>query len=242
MIINKDLIQYKLLQYKSITKIADEIGINRSTLSLFIKKEQLIKPKKINENFFETINNEENAYWLGFIMADGCIVDSFKSLKLSITLKLSDYSHLEKFHKSIESKFLVRKYKNRCVSDHTSNKLCNDLIKLGCVPRKSLILEYPNIQKILHMHFIRGYLDGDGCIYFNKKTNNWKIEIAGTKNILDSFQFILNTNIKLQKRGNIFILCIHGNNQVKRILDLLYTNSSIYLDRKYNKYKECYYS
>lgn len=27
-----------------------------------------------NENFFEKINNELSAYWLGFLYADGCIL------------------------------------------------------------------------------------------------------------------------------------------------------------------------
>ena len=40
--------------------------------------------------------------------------------------------------------------------------MAQSLIKLGCVPRKSLIITLPSIPKNLMHHFIRGYFDGDG--------------------------------------------------------------------------------
>lgn len=52
--------------------------------------------------------------------------------------------------------------------------MANDLINLGCIPRKTLVLKFPNestVPKQLIKHFIRGYMDGDGCIstYYKKR-------------------------------------------------------------------------
>ena len=41
---------------------------------------------KYNENFFEKIDSPRKAYWLGFLCADGCILDQRKSKILKITL------------------------------------------------------------------------------------------------------------------------------------------------------------
>lgn len=34
-----------------------------------------VRKYSVNEIFFEVINTEEKAYWLGFIFADGCVLD-----------------------------------------------------------------------------------------------------------------------------------------------------------------------
>ena len=65
--------------------------------------------------FFKNIDNEKSAYWLGFIMADGCINEvinkktkKLKSMNLSISLSTKDNHHLEKFLNDIESDCIVR--------------------------------------------------------------------------------------------------------------------------------------
>ena len=50
-----------------------------------------------NEDFFEIIDNENKAYWLGFIYADGYV--SAKSLV--IELHKDDESHIVKFLEDI---------------------------------------------------------------------------------------------------------------------------------------------
>jgi len=38
-----------------------------------MKKRQYFKGRSYNINYFENIDSEDKAYWLGFIQADGCL-------------------------------------------------------------------------------------------------------------------------------------------------------------------------
>lgn len=53
----------------------------------------------------------------------------------------------------------------------SSKTLTADLLKLGCTPRKSLTLKFPNDgifkSNDLIRHFIRGYFDGDGSVFIS---------------------------------------------------------------------------
>lgn len=235
-------LEQKLNNGESITNIAKDFNVSRVTIYNEMRRRDIKKPKLLNENFFSCIDDEYKSYWLGFIMADGSVGNYYNNFRLAIHLKSSDADHLKKFHRHIDSKLTVREYAYGCYSCHTSDKLCNDLIKLGCVPNKTFTVEYPNIPSELDRHFIRGFLDGDGCIYYNPKNRNWKVSFLGTQMILPIIQEKLGTRLKIQKQGKIYKIDLGGNKQVKTTLHYLYGNSLVYLDRKFTKYKECYYS
>ncbi len=164
-------------------------------------------------------------------------------MSLNIKLATKDDQHLKKFQNHIKSKLNLH-YGNTEDSVYVryySNKLCNDLIKLGCTPRKSLTLKFPNIDYNLQHHFIRGYIDGDGCICYRKNGNrrNLQITIVGTEKFLNSLQYLFfkELNIKykkLQNKGKAKGLTIGGNKQCHKLTNWLYQNSTIHLDRKYN--------
>ena len=231
---------------KTIVKIASQFKISRHVIHRILKSENINRQLlKFNHNFFETIDTEEKAYWLGFVFADGCICDTSSSSKsLNINLAIIDDHHIEKFQQHINSKLnLHYKKTDNCVYvRYYSNKLCDDLIRLGCTPRKSLTLKFPNINKNLYRHFIRGYIDGDGCICFRKNGNlhNLQIAIIGTEEFLSSLQniFLKELNIKhkkLQNKGNVKGLTINGNLQCRKITNWIYKNNNICLDRKFAK-------
>lgn len=64
-----------------------------------------------NHNFFEVIDTEEKAYWLGFIMADGC-VSITHSPKVLLGVAEKDAEHIREFHYVLNSsiKYLERKW------------------------------------------------------------------------------------------------------------------------------------
>lgn len=77
------------------------------------------------ENFFENIDSEEKAYFLGFLMADGNVYvrkQSQPCIRLEISVK--DLEILERFKMAIESKNSICFDKRNCCSlkVHSSKK------------------------------------------------------------------------------------------------------------------------
>lgn len=122
-------------------------------------------------------------------------------------------------------------------------KMYNDLIKQGCLPCKSLILKSPKIKKDLIRHFIRGYVDGDGCLSFSDKNPFClTISIIGTEDILNYIYKKIFGNYPSKLSGdnrynNEYTKIISFNREDSRIAAyILYENSNIYLQRKFDKY------
>lgn len=213
----------------------------------------------LNENFFETIDTEEKAYWLGFLYADG-YVNSKKS-SIEVSLQDKDSSHIEKFAKHIESESILTSHK-KTMNGKTyhskritlnSEKLKSDLIKHGCFENKSSKLCFPSyehIPKHLIHHFIRGYIDGDGCYYIKRNfsknnscgyTEYLVVEVAGTEHFLSGIIKELNLHENkihdLHKGDQTFKRVSYGGVHAIEIAKKLYDGATIFLDRKYDKVK-----
>lgn len=228
-------------------KIAEELGITRKTLYNKLHKLGIttIKTSHINENIFDTIDTEEKAYWLGFLFADGYV--SSRSYTIELALSSVDKDHIEKFKKFLQddrdgsvikvSKVSEKYERARYLvgSFHLHQTLCN----LGCIPNKSLTLVFPSIeifkQQDLIFDFIRGYVDGDGCLY--NQHGRLCLEILGTENFLMGIKKYFptfNGPIK-DKRSNVYrIYCSFST--ADTICDKLYSHKMIYLDRKFEKF------
>ena len=212
----------------------------------------------MNYNYFDKIDTEEKAYWLGFLFADGNVSrDSYirkngtiknGNYKIEISLKSEDIEHLEKFSKAIDynkpikvSKASFRK--ERCRLQFNNKHMWNTLNNLGCIPCKSLKLKFPNINifknKWLIYSFIRGYVDGDGNIgYCNKEQSRMQLRILGTKDFLTILQKLLplESDNKLYKKDNIYEL-VFNDKRGAYVTSILYNGASVYLDRKYKRYR-----
>ncbi len=127
-----------------------------------------MRKKLYNENYFEKINTEDKVYFLGFICADGCILNNNKTHRYQISLKLhvKDTDILNTFIKCIDGETKIWKHKQREMVEvkFSGKKIINDLSNLGILPNKTFNLKYPEIPLNLERHFLRGYFDGDGCI------------------------------------------------------------------------------
>jgi intein/homing endonuclease len=126
-----------------------------------------------------------------------------------------------------------------CKWDVSNKHLWNVLNSYGCTPRKSLTVKFPNESifksKDLIRHFIRGYFDGDGSItYANKAHTAAKTHIAGSESFLKSLQLYLAPELQTQELyfgTNIYVLS-YGHNNAFTLINYLYNNSTIYLNRK----------
>ena len=217
-----------------------------------------------NYNYFDVIDSEEKAYWLGFIMADGCIQHIVRYRKLvtgsflqsrkllKIQLQERDTNHLQKFLSCIEGTYSIKHYFNNGFMSARilieDNHLFDSLVTLGAVPRKSLVAKFPNIPSDLEMFFIRGYFDGDGCLSKHKtrhNTDEFEFSLVGTREMLEAIieRLPVNHNIKMKQRFpernvNNWTVKYCGNQQTYKVMSLLYKDAKIYLERKYIKYLE----
>jgi hypothetical protein len=201
----------------------------------------------IDESFFETINTEEKAYWLGFLYADGTIHVSGGKYWVILKLAIKDLEHLELFKVSLKSDYLIRHDKKNCVYVLiTSKGITEDIIKLGCVPNKSFIIQWPSdniVPENLKRHFMRGFFDGDGCARANEdindKTASFSYVSASEQFCIDSQKWLMqNCDLRKNKiihNKNIYNVKYAAHGDVLRIMHFLYDNSNFFLKRKQRK-------
>jgi len=238
---------FSVISQRKMAKILD-IGrttVNRWSSELGLK----FKKHTVNEKFFDKLN-ENSVYLLGYIYADGNICWNPKKgyQALTITAAAKDKEHLKNMRTLMSStKPLLYSSKTNSYRLIVNNKkICQRLMQLGVTPRKSLTVKFPNnIPSNLINHFIRGIIDGDGNVrYVNRKRSPYfEITIASgsqkfCQGLVNSINqnFGIKTNIRKAKE-NTFILqysCSKG----EKLANFIYSNSNIFLDRKYLAYKK----
>lgn len=202
-----------------------------------------IRIYECDDDFFETINTEKKAYWLGFIYADGNLQKlKHQSGKLRIQLARRDEEILHKFKRDIKATNpiyqTVEDGHEKCGFNISSEKLYRDLMKQGVNHNKTFNCKFPTKEQVpecLKRHFIRGFMDGDGWVGYDN--GQYSIGFCGTLEMLKPIVNFFNHVIKIQKTGSIYSINWKGNVSSKNKLDTLYEGSTVYLERKYKKYK-----
>lgn len=218
----------------------------------------------INENYFEKIDSEEKAYWLGFLYADGNVYIKDCQYRITLGLSSSDEEHVLKFRNALGSNAPIIKqikkfhgnYSTSTVSVFcvSNKKLSLDLSRLGCVPNKTFKTTFPTVDQLpveLQKHFIRGVFDGDGCISFSPHDESNSIphadfQILGTQNLLNGIAKVLvdndvvekNVSVNIIPNQKIFRLRIGGVYNISLLRKYLYDNATVYLQRKMDKFNE----
>lgn len=244
--------------------IAEYFRVSPTTINKLLRAHQVaIRDNKekgqkytCNEHYFDNIDSEHQAYWLGFLYADGYVSpgSSNKSSGVGVAINTNDRELLEQFKEDIGYTGPIHRYEQKTAYGMTSycrifilsDMLYNGLRSKGVVPRKSLILNFPSKKVVpvgLISHFIRGYLDGDGSItrHTSKENMELSIKFCGTKQMLEGIKKVFQVeHLKLEethssKNKNNFQLTIGGNRQVYNILKKIYTDATVFLKRKFEK-------
>lgn len=234
-------------------KIAEIVDIPSKQINKFLHDVGKIngvgktKKHKCDSSYFSEINTSEKAYWLGVLYADGNLSYDRPEIKFSA----KDEEWVEAFLKALNSTDVPHKETHKVYKTNiwkariTDETLYNDLIKVGCVPQKSLILKFPTINEDLIPHFVRGYFDGDGTVGVYKyvsKSNSKTLKsgfCCGCYNFLAELCKKLpvkTVNIRENKKddngqGCVYTVSFSVNDSIK-LYTYMYKNATIFLNRK----------
>ena len=206
---------------------------------------------KLDEGVFVSIDTEQKAYWLGFLLADGTLTTNGAGTPVGCTISLAaaDVDHLVKWKAACRSDHPIVfrsvvvagvSYKTATVSIY-SQRMASALVGYGVVPAKSLIARPCNVDGPLQRHYWRGVLDGDGFI--GRAGGKWTLGLVGTRAVVAGFQsFLLSHGLRLRGRvrphQNIWTFRISGMALPQEVGHLLWNGATVYLDRKHRRYVE----
>lgn len=203
-----------------------------------------------NENYFDKIDTEDKAYYLGLLYADG--YNNVEHGVIKLTLQAEDKHILEKFKEVTENTTPLKLIENSKKKDTwkdcyqfsiNSKHMSKVLEKHGMYQAKSLILKFPNwLDNSLYPHFIRGYFDGDGSI--SSKKYGGSMSIMSTDAFCSYLQGWLEAVLKIETHIYVFhtlekttrTFMITKYEFCKVFFDYIYNDAHYFLKRKYDVY------
>lgn len=216
----------------------------------------------VDHDYFEKINTQEKAYWLGFLWADGTISKTAPRCsgknRITLSQKADNVEHLKLFAHTIKAPANIQYYVGTYNGQPSarlsinSRKFCIHLERLD-FDIKSRRIHVPKMPKSLYRHFIRGYFDGDGClsVYVQKSqktpVNRQEFSLTGNEILMLDIKQILNEQTSVSKKVCIkrykhtdkaVSLRYGGKADIATLEYYLYNNATVYLKEKHNKFIE----
>jgi hypothetical protein len=224
---------------------------------IFALKQKGIEPRTngethrkyaVEESFFDVVDTEAKAYWLGFLTADGTI--GYDHIILGLQVK--DLQHLYNFTSSLCSNHPVTLRENilngkvhRYGQVHIgSHHLATAIKRLGVGERKSFtVCPCEDIPRDLLSHYWRGLFDGDGFIAEPKRrvgrAIEWSLGVVGNQAIVSGFEAFIRQRTgyvaQVRPQSRIFIVRYHSIASLQAILDILYRDATLFLERKHHR-------
>lgn len=264
--LKQEIIKYYLSQPMTIKQVENKYELSHPTITKILKGIPKYTKAKLNnpnmkEHFFQEINNETKAYFLGLLISDGNVFkdNTGRQASISITLNLKDEYMLEKFKEVLQANTSVSRDGRGCGQIAVrSNIMAEELAKYGVAPRKSYDTYLPQISNEMMPHLIRGIFDGDGSIMAKSSLNNDKhnrflhsISFCGTHRLMEDISNYIFKYLNLKQKPTVYDykdrqlseLKMQNIEDIKNFGDWMYNNSTIYLNRKkdiYNNFLKHY--
>jgi hypothetical protein len=194
----------------------------------------------VQEDYFDIIDSNEKAYWLGFFAADGSIG---KNTNVSFYLSAKDTDHLKKFRDVVAPRAEIKSspgYPNSVWLHLSSRHMADTLKGYGMSPvNKERALRWPtSVSDEFGIPFVAGFFDGDGSLSWVSRDRLWSWSLAGCRSMLEQVRefLITKTNLDLpevagiSKNGFSGRFATVGSKAV--ILDSLLETSGIGMERK----------
>ncbi len=203
-------------------------------------------------DFFDgELHREEQCWILGWFWSDGNVAKTYHTC--SVTVHSDDVDVLQKIKAAMRIDKPNDKHPQKQAFCFRINsvRICKRLAELGCIPNKSLVVEYPPCLTTIDQHraFLRGMFEGDGSIYSRNKHSICSIGCqisSGSAQFLyalrDKMKELLDIDCPIYlKKGEPRIIAIgHGHQDVYRFMSFIYDTSrlDLVMDRKYQKWQE----
>jgi hypothetical protein len=198
----------------------------------------------VKNNPFKSMSLEAK-YWLGLLMADGCVTKNNDYLVLD--LKEEDLSLMNSYKNFLNSPVNINKQTQKKFNKVSyriafKNKdICNYLIKLGVTPNKSKNAQF-NID--MDINLFRGLFDGDGGVSNMKGKCRLYVVGASLKLSKQIFNFLkglgFNPTLSESNRNGtpFYSVNMFRQNELRELFNLLYSNKNVtYMERKKIKFK-----
>jgi hypothetical protein len=255
----RDLMVADYVAGRSIKDLTELYGLDRSTILAHLHRRGVdvrpqceeIRTYRLDESAFDVIT-EEAAYWIGFLMADGCVSDHHAILA-NATEK--DAGHLQAFLDFLKSDKPVKKLAPQNHPDGwntaqqygvavNSKRLCDALARYGVVPRKSKTARAADCL-VDSRDFWRGVTDGDGYLFMMKpgtRRQMLAVGIVGSRDINDQFCAFAKRHVQTIRSEVRPLNSIWGFRachwQGLALAHVLYKDCAVALPRKLQAYKE----
>lgn len=273
--VNEEVIKIIIEKYQngiSSETIGKDLNLNGTTICRILKRNNIAmrpatenkrKLKLISENYFEIIDTEDKAYFLGFLYADGNTSKDYldkrgivrKKKAIKICLQAEDRDILEKISMTINGEVRLRssfgELHDGTLREYLTwvvycKKMHQDLMRLGCPPAKTFNIRFPTSEIVpdhLLRHFVRGYFDGDGCISTTSPSHP-VVDFSSNCIFIDGLiKYLTNNNIKCNRPGVNDKNPLSGNVQLTAIENIInfyhfiYDDATIFMQRKYNTFQ-----
>lgn len=263
----KDFMVYNYTVLKrGVNAIGRDLGVSGITVQRHLKKmgvkirnfQESMKECRaynVNDNYFKT-QSHNMAYILGFIASDGCV--SKDTNHIIFDIQECDEEILYKIKKELEYEGPIQHYTNNSGCKYSRLKICSSVIKrdleyYGIAPKKTFTLRPPLfLDEKYYISYIRGYFDGDGCIYINHQKYKYNWYICGARKeviewimevLLNKYGIIsyLHSSTRILSQGDPFYSAqIYKKDTIQKLFEILYIPNSLYLERKYLTMKNFY--
>lgn len=233
---------------ESSTLLASAAGVTSRSIRNILKKHNIARVRsgqprkyKVNEEFFKTWTHDM-AWLLGMIVTDGWLINKPEKSQTMLAISQKDITMQDKIRKVLKSDhpYSVPTKTTTPKLIIGSSTIVKDLIELGVVPNKSLIMKMPIVPDQYMSSFIRGVIDGDGWVQkrgYVMNVTSGSLEFAkGLKKVFQGWELNCEITKEVSKTtGTVYYrIWVKGKYDLPKLANIIYQNCG---DGLYYSYK-----